>query len=88
MGWFPIYRNTDLVAFWGGGKVSRKGIAPSMLGYSTVNFICGSMELRKLSIMSLLPQGMILKTSSTYLFHSLMGMGVSGPNAKSSKYSM
>ena len=46
------------------------------------------MEFRYCSIVSRLPLGMILKTSSTYLFQSFTGMGSSGPRAIVSKYSI
>ena len=73
---------------WGLGKVSRKGMPPSTFGCSMVNFMWGSMEFKYCSILSWLPLGMILKTSSTYLFQSLTGMGSSGPRAIFSKYSI
>ena len=46
------------------------------------------MEFKYWSILSQLPLGMMLKTSSTYLFPSLTGTGSSGPNARFSKYSI
>ena len=73
---------------WGLGKVSKKGMPPSSFGCSLVNFIWGSMEFRYWSILSWLPLGMMLKTSSTYLFQSLTGTGNSGSSARFSKYSI
>ena len=46
------------------------------------------MEFKYWSILSQFPLGMMLKTSSTYLFQSLTGTGNSGPNARFSKYSI
>ena len=43
---------------------------------------------RYCSIVSQFPLGMMLKTSSTYLFQSFTGMGSSGPRAIVSKYSI
>ena len=84
---FSIYCNcyTFSLGFWEGVP---EGDAPSSLGCSMVNFIWGSMEFKYWSILSQFPLGMILKTSSTYLFQSLTGIGNSGPNAIFSKYSI
>ena len=68
--------------------MSKKGMPPSSFGCSIVNFICESMEFKYWSILSRLPLGMMLKTSSTYLFQSLTHTGSSGPNARFSKYSI
>ena len=48
----------------------------------------GSMEFKYWSFLSRFPLGMMLKTSSTYLFQSLTGKGSSGPSAIFSKYSI
>ena len=57
-------------------------------GCSMVNFMWGSMEFKYWSILSQFLLGMMLKTSSTYLFQSLTVTGNSGPNAIFSKYSI
>ena len=68
--------------------MSRKGMPPSAFGCSMVNLMWGSIEFRYCSIMSRFPLGMMLKTSSTYLFQSFTSIGSSGPRAMVSKYSM
>ena len=68
--------------------MSRKGMPPSAFGCSMVNFMWGSIEFRYCSIVSQFPLGMMLKTSSTYLFQSFTGIGSSGPRAIFSKYSI
>ena len=83
-----LYTETAIPTPLGLGNVSKKGMPSSLFGCSMVNFICGLMEFRYWSIVSLLPLGMMLNTSSMYLFQSLTGMGSSGPNARSSKYSI
>ena len=71
------------------GKVSRKGMPPSSLGCFYGETLYGGQW--SLSIGAFCPEfplGMILKTSSTYLFQSLTGIGNCGPNAIFSKYSI
>ena len=66
----------------------QEGDPPSAFGCSMVNFMWGSIEFRYCSIVSRFPLGMMLKTSSTYLFQSFTGIGSSGPRAIFSKYSI
>ena len=83
-----LYTETAIPSPWGLGKVSKKGMPPSLFGCSIVNFIYRSMEFRYWSILFQLPLGMMLNTSSTYLFQSFTGTGRLGPNARFSKYSI
>ena len=41
-----LFTDTDISSPLGWGSVSKKGMDPSELGFSTVNFMYGSMELR------------------------------------------
>ena len=68
--------------------MSRKGMPPSTFGCSMVNLMWGSIEFRYCSKMSRFPFGMMLNTSSTYLFQYFTGTGNSGPKAIFSKYSI
>ena len=68
--------------------MSRKGMPPSMFGCSMVSLMWGSIEFRYCSKLSWFPLGMMLNTSSTYLFQSFTGTGSSGPRAIFSKYSI
>ena len=61
---------------------------PSVFGCSMVNLMWGSIEFRYCSIVSRFPLGMMLKTSSTYLFQSFTGIGSSGARAMVLKYSI
>ena len=61
---------------------------PSAFGCSMVNLMWGSIEFRYCSKISWFPFGMMLNTSSTYLFQSFTGTGNSGPKAIFSKYSI
>ena len=83
-----LYTATAIPPPWSLGKVSKKGMPLSSLGCSMVNLKWGSMEFKYWSILSQFPLGIMLKTSSTYLFQSLTGTGNSGPNARFSKYSI
>ena len=53
--------------------VSRKGIDPSGLASSVVNWMTGSMLLMCSRNSSFLAESMITQVSSTYLFHILGG---------------
>ena len=84
-----LYTATAIHPPWGLGKVSKKGDAPLLIRLLYGAFLYGGQW--SLSIEAFYPQfplGMILKTSSTYLFQSLTGTGNSGPNARFSKYSI
>ena len=51
-------------------------------------FMCGPSELRRLKKLFPWLFFAMLMTSHTYFFHHGLGMGPSGPNANSSKYSI
>ena len=56
-------------------RVSRKGMGPLFWGFSVVNCICGSRELIYCSNSQLCSACWMTKASSTYLSHSLGGLG-------------
>ena len=56
-------------------RVSKKGMEPLSLGFSVVNWICGSMELICWRIFWLCSACWITKVSSTSLSQSLGGLG-------------
>ena len=72
-----VFLNTDvfrLPSSSGVTRMSRKGIDPSSLTASQVNFILGCMEFRCCRKLSLLFFLMIVNVSSTYLFHRVGGV--------------
>ena len=85
---FSVYCNCNAfsLGFWEG---VQEGDAPLLIRLFYGELLYGGQwKFKYWSILSRLPLGMILKTSATYLFHSLTGIGTSGPNVIFSKYSI
>ena len=80
---FSVYCDCNMSPL-GFGEGVQEGDAPPPHWAALWWILCGGQwSLSIGAFLSQLPLGMMLKTSSTYLFQSLTGTGNSGPNARS-----
>ena len=80
MGWLSVDCYRYLLTF-GFGEGVQKGDSSFRIGLFNGEFDMWIMEFRYCNKMTRFPLGIMLKTSSTYLFQSFIGTGSSGPSA-------